>query len=261
MIASPPVHSVMSMQTPDDVVVLDDVTKTFGDDTHHVVALDQLSIGLRRGQFTAIMGPSGSGKSTLMNVAAGLDLPTSGHVHVAGRGLVGMSDGDLTVLRRTSIGFVFQAFNLVPTLTARENVFLPFQLAGRDLTGEDVARIDSLIDSLGLADRATHKPSELSGGQQQRVAIVRALAPRPDVIFADEPTGNLDSRTSREVLTLLRTSTVEYGQSVVMVTHDPVAASYADRIVLIVDGRLAGDHGRFTAREVSDLLVDIEVGE
>ena len=247
------------MQTiTDDVVVLDDVTKSFGEPDRPVVALDRLTLGLRRGEFTAVMGPSGSGKSTLMNVAAGLDAPTRGGVYVAGRAITGLDDDRLTELRRTSVGFVFQAFNLVPTLTAWENVLLPFQLAGRAVSREELAWIEHLVDALGLTDRAHHKPSELSGGQQQRVAIVRALAARPDVIFADEPTGNLDSRTSREVLTLLRTATAEYGQSVVMVTHDPVAASYADRIVLIVDGRLAGDHGRLAPLEVSELLVGLE---
>ena len=247
-----------SGKTTTDVVVLDDVTKTFGEPERPVVALDRLSLGLRRGEFTAVMGPSGSGKSTLMNVAAGLDTPTSGRVSVAGRVITGLDDDRLTELRRTSIGFVFQAFNLVPTLTAWENVLLPFQLAGRTIGSEELAWIEHLMGALGLTDRARHRPSSLSGGQQQRIAIVRALASRPDVIFADEPTGNLDSRTSREVLALLRTATAEYGQSVVMVTHDPVAASYADRIVSIVDGRLAGDHERLAAREVSELLVDLE---
>jgi putative ABC transport system ATP-binding protein len=243
----------------DNVVVLNDLTKTFYGSDQPVVALDHLSLAIHRGDFTAVMGPSGSGKSTLMNVAAGLDAPTAGQVHVAGRDLTALDDDQLTALRRTSIGFVFQAFNLVPTLTAEENVLLPFQLAGRVVGVEEAAWIEHLMESLGLTSRARHKPAALSGGQQQRVAIVRALASRPDVIFADEPTGNLDSRTSREVLTLLRTAASEYGQSVVMVTHDPIAASYADRIVLVVDGRIVGDHGRLTAREVSDLLVDLEL--
>ena len=242
----------------DDVVLLEDVTKSFDTAGAPVLALDRLTVGLRRGEFTAVMGPSGSGKSTLMNVAAGLDEPTSGRVYLAGRPITGLSDDQLTALRRTSIGFVFQAFNLVPTLTAIENVLLPFQLAGRRLNSEDRAWIDHLVTALGLGARIDHRPAALSGGQQQRVAIVRALASRPQVVFADEPTGNLDSRTSREVLALLRTAVAEYGQSVVMVTHDPVAASYADRVVLVVDGRLAGDHGRCSAQEISTLLVDLE---
>jgi putative ABC transport system ATP-binding protein len=171
-----------------------------------------------------------------------------------------MDDDARTRLRREQVGFVFQAFNLVPTLSARENIVLPFELAGRRIDAETAAWVDHLIGALGLADRITHRPSELSGGQQQRVAIARALASRPAIIFADEPTGNLDSRSSREVLTLLRTAAQEYGQTIAMVSHDPVAASYADRVLVIADGRVVGDHDRLTPQQISDLLIGFEVG-
>ena len=217
------------------VVSLRHVSRTYGDGHGTVVALDDVTVDIRRGDFTAIMGPSGSGKSTLMNVAAGLDDATHGEVVLGGAILSQLDDDARTRLRRSQVGFVFQAFNLVPTLSVRENILLPFELAGRRVDGEGQRWIDHLVHTLGLGDRVSHRPGELSGGQQQRVAIARALASRPAVIFADEPTGNLDSRSSREVLTLLRTAAREYGQSIAMVSHDPVAASYADRILVIAE--------------------------
>jgi putative ABC transport system ATP-binding protein len=238
------------------VLSLRHVSRTYG----AVRALDDVSLDITGGGFTAIMGPSGSGKSTLMNVAAGLDDPTSGEVVLAGTPLSGLGDAGRTRLRREQVGFVFQAFNLVPTLSAIANVTLPFELAGRPLDRETSAWIDHLVTALGLGDRLDHRPSELSGGQQQRVAIARALASRPAIIFADEPTGNLDSRSSREVLTLLRTAALDHGQTIAMVSHSPVAASYADRILVISDGRLVGDHGRLTPQQISDLLIGFEEG-
>lgn len=215
-----------------------DLVKVYGSGQTAVRALDGVTIGLDAGRFTAIMGPSGSGKSTLMHCLAGLDTATSGTVSIGGTDLTKLSDRQLTVLRRERVGFVFQAFNLMPTLTAEQNILLPLELAG---TTPDRAWVKSLVDVLGLADRLRHRPSELSGGQQQRVAVARALVSRPDVVFADEPTGNLDSRTGAEVLSFLRQSVRELGQTIVMVTHDPVAASYADRVVLVADGRLVSE--------------------
>ncbi|WP_353950597.1 ABC transporter ATP-binding protein [Knoellia sp. S7-12] len=246
--------------TAQPVVSLRRVSKIYGEGTGRVAALDEVSVDIHRGGFTAIMGPSGSGKSTFMNVAAGLDDATSGEVMLAGAALTHLDDDARTTLRRNEVGFVFQAFNLVPTLSARENILLPFELAGRQVEPEQQRWIDHLVVTLGLIDRIEHRPSELSGGQQQRVAIARALASRPSVIFADEPTGNLDSRSSREVLTLLRTAAREYGQTIAMVSHDPVAASYADRILVIADGRLVGDHGALSPQQISDLLIGFEVG-
>ncbi|MGW1783483.1 ABC transporter ATP-binding protein [Streptomyces sp. NPDC002143] len=200
-----------------------------------VTALDDVTLALPRGSFTAVMGPSGSGKSTLLQCAAGLDRPTSGSVRVGGTELTGLSERRLTLLRRERIGFVFQAFNLLPALTAEQNVALPLRLAGRR---PSKARVREALRQVGLADRAGHRPAQLSGGQQQRVALARALITRPEVLFGDEPTGALDSTTGREVLTLLRSMVDETGQTVVMVTHDPLAASYADRVVFLVDGRV-----------------------
>ncbi|PRY63346.1 putative ABC transport system ATP-binding protein [Knoellia remsis] len=242
------------------VVSLRRVSRIYGEGTGRVAALDGIDVDIHRGQFTAIMGPSGSGKSTLMNVAAGLDDATSGEVILAGAPLTHLDDDARTRLRRSEVGFIFQAFNLVPTLTARENILLPFELAGRTVTREQQQWIEHLIATLGLTERVGHRPSELSGGQQQRVAIARALASRPAIVFADEPTGNLDSRSSREVLTLLRTASREYGQTIAMVSHDPVAASYADRILVIADGHLVGDHGPLTPQQISELLIGFEVG-
>ena len=242
------------------VVAFRSVSKVYGEGTARVAALTDVTVDIRAGEFTAVMGPSGSGKSTFMNLAAGLDDPSAGEVWVAGQPLHQMDDDARTLLRRDHVGFVFQAFNLVPTLTALENVLLPFELAGRRLGQDDRHRVDSLIASLGLADRAAHRPGELSGGQQQRVAIARALASRPQIVVADEPTGNLDTRSSREVLALLRTASQEYDQTIAMVSHDPVAASYADRILVIADGRIVGDHGALTPQQISDLLISLELG-
>ena len=228
-----------------------DLRKTYGKGETAVHALGGVDVGFERGRFTAIMGPSGSGKSTLMHCLAGLDTATAGQVWLGDTELTSLRDDQLTKLRRDRIGFVFQAFNLLPVLTAAENMTLPMQLAGRR---PDRAWMDDVVARLGLRDRLGHRPYELSGGQQQRVAVARALLPRPDVVFADEPTGNLDSRAGAEVLGLLRSSVRETGQTVVMVTHDPVAAAYADRVVLLADGQLAGEVHQPTADAVIDAL-------
>ena len=249
----------MTDETPAPIVAFRGVTKIYGEGSGLVRALDGVTVDIQPGQFTAVMGPSGSGKSTFMNLAAGLDDPTSGEVWVAGQPLHALDDDARTVLRRTHVGFVFQAYNLVPTLSAIENVLLPFELAGRGPDAEQRARVEALMHSLGLAERATHRPGELSGGQQQRVAIARALASRPQIVVADEPTGNLDTRSSREVLSLLRTAAREYHQTIAMVSHDPVAASYADRILVIADGRIVGDHPPLSPQQIADLLISLEV--
>ncbi|TRY16968.1 ABC transporter ATP-binding protein [Tessaracoccus rhinocerotis] len=225
------------------------LTKTYGQGTAKVVALDAVDFEVVQGEFTAIMGPSGSGKSTLMHLLAALDTPTGGTVHIGDTDVASLKDTPLTELRRDRIGFIFQAFNLVPTLTARENIVLPLAIAGRKV---DQDWFDRIVDVLGLADRLTHKPSELSGGQQQRVACARALMNRPDIVFGDEPTGNLDSTSASEVLSFLRRSVDEFGQTVVMVTHDAHAASYADRAVFLSDGRIV-DEMRGASQE--DLLL------
>ncbi|MEW2356359.1 ABC transporter ATP-binding protein [Spirillospora sp. NPDC029432] len=218
-----------------------EVTKVYGSGDAAVHALRGVTVGFARGAFTAIMGPSGSGKSTLMHCLAGLDTVGGGRIMLGDAEITGMNDRQLTLLRRERIGFVFQAFNLLPTLTAEQNILLPSQLAGRK---PDRAWFDQVIDVVGLRDRLDHRPNELSGGQQQRVACARALVSRPEVIFADEPTGNLDSSSSAEVLGFLRTSVREMGQTIVMVTHDPVAASYADRVVFLRDGAIVTElHG------------------
>jgi putative ABC transport system ATP-binding protein len=250
----------MTDQHPVPVVAFRDVSKIYGTGSARVEALTDVSVDIRHGEFTAVMGPSGSGKSTFMNLAAGLDDPTSGEVWVAGHALHLMDDDARTLLRREHVGFVFQAFNLVPTLTVVENVLLPFELAGRQVGHDERAWIDTLISTLGLDERTSHRPAELSGGQQQRVAIARALASRPQIVVADEPTGNLDTGSSREVLTLLRTAASEYHQTIAMVSHDPVASSYADRILVIADGRIVGDHGRLDPQQISDLLISLEAG-
>lgn len=234
------------------------LTKTYGQGAGEVRALDGITVGIRRGEFTAIMGPSGSGKSTLMHIFAGLDAPTGGRVWIGDTEITRLSDLELTVLRRRRVGFVFQSFNLVPTLDVTGNILLPFDLDGRRPSALERSRIDGLIQSLGLADRLTHRPHELSGGQQQRVAIARALATAPDLVFADEPTGNLDSRTSREVLALLRTASAEHGQSIAMVTHDPIAASHADRVLFLGDGRIVADKPRQSAEEISAYMLSAE---
>jgi putative ABC transport system ATP-binding protein len=234
------------------------LTKSYGTAGTTVTALDDVSIGIRRGQFTAIMGPSGSGKSTLMHIMAGLDVPTSGRAWLGDTEISTLGDSELTVLRRRRVGFVFQAFNLVPTLDARANILLPFELDGRRPTEEENAWIDQLTTSLGLDGRLKHRPHELSGGQQQRVAIARALATKPDLVFADEPTGNLDSRTGREVLALLAAAASGYGQSIAMVTHDPIAASHADRVMFLADGRVALERDKSTAEEISRIMLGME---
>ncbi|MET4782297.1 ABC transporter ATP-binding protein [Glaciihabitans sp. UYNi722] len=234
------------------------LTKSYGSASNVVTALDDVSIGIRQGEFTAIMGPSGSGKSTLMHIMAGLDTATSGRAWLGDTEITDLRDAELTVLRRRRVGFVFQSFNLVPTLDVKGNILLPFEIDGRRPLPDETAWIESLIDSLGLRDRLGHRPHELSGGQQQRVAIARALATRPDLIFADEPTGNLDSRTSREVLSLLAASSTDYGQSIAMVTHDPIAASYAGRILFLADGRVVEERGRSSAEEISSFMLSME---
>jgi putative ABC transport system ATP-binding protein len=215
-----------------------DVTRRYGSGEAAVDALRGVTLDVPRGQFAAIMGRSGSGKSTLMHVLAGLDQPTTGTVHIAGQDITKLNDAQLTKLRRAHIGFVFQAFNLLPTLTAEENILLPLQLAGRKV---DQAWYDAVVERVGLAQRTKHRPSELSGGQQQRVAVARALVSEPTVLFADEPTGNLDSKSSHEVLDLLRDAAVSFGQTTVMVTHDNDAAAAADRLVHIEDGLIVAD--------------------
>jgi putative ABC transport system ATP-binding protein len=236
------------------------LTKTYGSGDNAVRALDEVGVGIRRGDFTAIMGPSGSGKSTLMHIMAGLDAPTGGTVWIGDTDITGLSDLELTVLRRRRIGFVFQSFNLIPTLDALGNIMLPFDLDGRRPTALERARIDGLIESLGLAGRLRHRPHQLSGGQQQRVAIARALATSPDLVFADEPTGNLDSRTGREVLGLLRAASRDHGQTIAMVTHDPIAASHADRVLHLADGRVVADQRGQTAEEISAFMLAAELG-
>ena len=215
-----------------------ELTKIFGSGDTRVTALDSVSLDFVAGEFTAIMGPSGSGKSTLMHCAAGLDAVTGGKVFVGATDLTGLKEKDLTVLRRDKIGFVFQSFNLIPTLTAHENIVLPLSIAGRS---PDQGWYDTVIDAVGLRDRLAHRPSELSGGQQQRVACARALLSRPEIVFADEPTGNLDSTSGAEILGFLRRSVDDFGQTIVMVTHDAGAAAYTDRVVFLADGRIVDE--------------------
>jgi putative ABC transport system ATP-binding protein len=232
-----------------------DVVKNYGSGPTAVRALDHVDVELRRGEFTAIMGPSGSGKSTLMHCLAGLDSVTSGSVWIGEIELRGLSDKKMTTLRRDRVGFVFQSFNLVPTLTALENITLPIAIAGRK---PDLAWLDTVIDTLELRDRLHHRPGELSGGQQQRVAVGRALASRPEIVFGDEPTGNLDSRSSNEVLRILRESVDRLGQTVVVVTHDPHAASYADRVLFLADGCIVDELRSPTAQSVLDRMKGLE---
>ena len=236
------------------IVSAQNLQRVFGEGDAAVTALDGVSVEFPSSRFTAIMGPSGSGKSTLMHCLAGLDRPTSGSVVIDGTDLGALNDGELTTLRRDKIGFVFQFFNLLPVLSARENIMLPLKLAGRD---PDPDRLRRLVEAVDLGDRLEHRPSELSGGQQQRVAIARALASKPAVVFADEPTGNLDSRSSEEVLALLRQAVDEFGQTVVMVTHDANAAAVADRVLVLVDGQIVRDEGSLEAEAVHDLMKQV----
>jgi putative ABC transport system ATP-binding protein len=228
-----------------------DVRRRYGEGATAVDALAGVTVDFPKGVYTAVMGPSGSGKSTLMHILAGLDKPTGGTVRVEGIELGSLDDGDLTQLRRDKLGFIFQFFNLVPVLSAEENIVLPLSIAGRK---PDPDWLDRLIETVGLADRRTHRPAELSGGEQQRVAVARALLSRPGVVFADEPTGNLDSTASEEVLRLLRRSVDEFGQTVVMVTHDAYAASFADRILVLKDGRIVHDGQAASEEEVLDQM-------
>ena len=228
---------------------VDAVTKSYGSGDAQVVALDDVSVGMARGEFTAIMGPSGSGKSTLLHLLAGLDRPTNGQVFLGDTEITSLSDKALTLLRRDRIGFIFQSFNLLPTMSAAENIVLPMRIAGRT---PDAHWVASVVDTVGLTGRLSHRPAQLSGGQQQRVAAARALASRPEIVFADEPTGALDSRSGADLLTFLRTAVDDLEQTVVMVTHDATAAAYADRVIFLADGHIVDELHRATADEVLD---------
>ena len=241
-------------QETDVAVLATGLVRRYGEGSTAVEALRGVTLGIEAGRMTAIMGPSGSGKSTLMHLLAGLDMPTEGSVHVDGIDITTLSEKKLTLLRRETIGFVFQFFNLLPMLTAEENVTLPLAIAGRK---PDPAWLEELLDTVGIADRRDHRPAELSGGQQQRVAVARALITRPKVLFADEPTGNLDSASSKEVLSLLRRAVDEWGQTIVMVTHDAGAAAMADRILFIADGRIVRDLEESTAAEVLAAMQEV----
>jgi putative ABC transport system ATP-binding protein len=254
LMSTAPAENATAAPVGNAVVVADSLTRRYGAGESAVDALRGVSLEIPRGQFTAVMGPSGSGKSTLMHILAGLDVPTSGTVNIEGQEITGMDDGQLTLLRRKHIGFIFQFFNLLPMLTAEENVTLPLSLAGEK---PDQAWVDELISKVGLADRRNHRPSELSGGQQQRVAIARSIVTRPTVLFADEPTGNLDSETSGEILNLLRESVDSYGQTTVMVTHDAGAAATSDRILFLDDGHLVKDLGRSSSSQVLAAMNDL----
>jgi putative ABC transport system ATP-binding protein len=239
---------------PDVVVAARGVSRRYGSGDTAVEALRGVSLSVIEGELTAVMGPSGSGKSTLMHILAGLDRPTEGKVWIAGTDITSLNDNQLTKLRRSHIGFVFQFFNLLPMLTAEENILLPLQIAGEK---PEKAWVEDLLEDVGLADRRSHRPSELSGGQQQRVAIARALVSRPSVLFADEPTGNLDSRTSGEILELLRRSVESYGQTTVMVTHDAKAAAIADRVLFLADGEVVKMLGRSSAHDINEVLGEV----
>ena len=238
------------------VVAGEGVTRRYGEGDTAVDALRGISVEIMKGRLTAVMGPSGSGKSTLMHIFAGLDKPTDGDVWISGTALGELNDTQLTKLRREHIGFIFQFFNLLPMLTAKENIVLPLSIAGEKA---DPAWLDELTTTVGLKDRLTHRPSELSGGQQQRVAIARALVSKPTVMFADEPTGNLDSRTGSEILALLRESVDGYGQTTIMVTHDAHAAAIADRILFLADGEIVKDIGQSTSHEILETLEEVTV--
>ncbi len=240
--------------TQDTLVEAVDLTRRYGEGEATVNALAGVSVSFPAGRFAAIMGPSGSGKSTLMHLLAGLDRPTSGTVSIAGVDLTDLDDKGLTQLRRDRVGFIFQTFNLVPVLSAEENILLPLAIAGRK---PDAEWLDRLIETVGIRDRLTHRPAELSGGQQQRVAVARALISRPSVVFADEPSGNLDSKSSGDVLDLLRHAVDDFGQTVVMVTHDAHAASFADRLLVLADGRIVHDGDAMTAEQALDLMKSV----
>jgi putative ABC transport system ATP-binding protein len=248
MALTAPAHDALATQA---VVRGHELTKRYGEGDAAVDALRSVDVEFAPGSFTAIMGPSGSGKSTLMHILAGLDRPTSGWCEIDGTRLDELSDRALTLLRRRRVGFIFQSYNLLPVLDAEENIVLPLRIGGRD---PDRAWFDTLVDAVGLRDRLTHRPSEMSGGQQQRVAVARALVTRPAVVFADEPTGNLDSVSSREVLQLLRRAVDEFGQTTVMVTHDANAAAVADRLVFLADGEIVDDHGAMSVDAILDHL-------
>jgi putative ABC transport system ATP-binding protein len=237
------------------VVVADGVSRRYGEGQAAVDALVGVSTAFERNRFTAIMGPSGSGKSTLMHILAGLDRPTSGTVTLDGDEITGLDDGALTKLRRDKLGFVFQFFNLIPVLTAEENLVLPLSIAGRK---PDREWLDQLVRTVGLEDRRTHRPSELSGGQQQRVAVARSMVSKPTVVFADEPTGNLDSKASEDVLRLLRQAVDEFGQTVIMVTHDPAAAAHADRLITLSDGAVVHDAAPGSTEDVIELMKQVD---
>jgi putative ABC transport system ATP-binding protein len=255
--AVPPTPAKLTAdQLSDDVAARAvELTKVYGTGDTAVAALRAVNVSFQRGQFTAIMGPSGSGKSTLMHTLAGLDDITEGQVFIGKVDLSTLNDKQLTLLRRDSVGFIFQQFNLLPTLTAKENITLPLDIAGRK---PDKVWMDSVVQAVGLADRLGHRPTELSGGQQQRVACARALLAKPDIIFADEPTGNLDSRSGSEVLGFLRKSVRDFGQTIVMVTHDATAASFADRVVFLADGRLVDELADPTAEQVLDKMKSLD---
>ncbi|MGI8311867.1 ABC transporter ATP-binding protein [Saccharopolyspora hattusasensis] len=246
-----PIDAGAGAHRSDFAVAANDLVKVYGEGDTGVRALDGVGVGFARGRFTAIMGPSGSGKSTLMHCLAGLDTATSGTITVGDTELTGLSDRELTAVRRDRIGFVFQAFNLLPQLTAEQNITLPLDLAGKPV---DRSRLEHIVDVLGIGTRLSHRPGELSGGQQQRVALARALVSRPEVIFADEPTGNLDSRSGAEVLGFLRDSVRDFGQTVVMVTHDAGAASHADRVLVLGDGQVVEDIDHPTGESVTHAL-------
>ncbi|HEY2327032.1 MAG TPA: ABC transporter ATP-binding protein [Gaiellaceae bacterium] len=243
------------MSTNGAVVVATDLTRRYGQGEAAVDALRGVSLEVREGELVAVMGPSGSGKSTLMHILAGLDKPTSGEVTIGGEKITGMDDTDLTKLRRRRIGFIFQFFNLLPMLTAEENVTLPLSIAGEKI---DKQWLGELLAKVGLTDRSTHRPNELSGGQQQRVAIARALVSRPSIVFADEPTGNLDSKTSGEILNLMRESVDAYNQTTVMVTHDARAAAIADRVLFLADGKIVQESSDITAEDVVRVMQGLD---
>jgi putative ABC transport system ATP-binding protein len=248
-------HEAPAPVTTDAAVRADKITKFYGEGEASVRALCTVSLEVARGEFLAVMGPSGSGKSTLMHLLAGLDKPTEGDVYIEGENVTTMKDKELTLLRRQRVGFIFQAFNLIPQLTAEENIVLPLTLAREKANGN----LTSLLDQVGLTDRRTHKPTELSGGQQQRVAVARALITEPAVVFADEPTGNLDSQSSDDILSLLRRAATERNQTTVMVTHDAHAASYADRVIFLGDGKIVREMSDPTEASVLEAIKEVSV--